>query len=888
MSTFVNATTANRNAGTSQGVGSYPSGWADGDYLLAFLTSDASVTTDDVTSAPAGWTKLSGPDDAVTGTIDERLWCYGKFAATADSTTPTWTFSAGEDGQINIVCIRGVDGTTPVNAIGFLGTASGAGHISAAINVTASAGMLVSFAGYDGGSVVTADPLVPPGTMTQAAEGGESSSGTYSASAYETFASALGSITRTWTLGAGVVDDSVGVYLVALADGTGGGAADPAQNANFSAEVDTEFALRFEIQEAGGASSSLPGLHLYAQKNLTGGYSRVQTSSTGLKITATSRFTDAAATTDLLTAGTGTFVAGEGDENGAVGAITLGASGHTEVEFALTIASSEATIGDFWDLRVYKSDGSQLDTYTVTPRVTAAAPPATDPTISANPTSLAFTAAVGGGNPATKNLVISNTGGGTLSFTVSDDAAWLSVAPTSGTAPQTLVVSATTGALTEGPYSGTITITDSGGTATNNPLTVPVTFTISATGTFPVDTGGVWGETSNQVAPILAPNGALYIFNEQPATTTNSPGAMRKSTDGGSSWTEMDQLPDSFPGDHESTSLRLDGTDIHIVWQRSSYYVYRHLYDTTTDTYSTVNEVVQGSSRSATDQCCTAAHRSDGTTVAVYTLNATQLCYRIRSAAGTWGSEVVLDSEASQDFSQAFVMKSAIGDVVHIAYYNVAAGILYYRSLSAADVLSSRTSIATGLYSGTSNTFRKAMPNDGLVVWNNAGADRMYVAYRKVDGKLYGKQLDGTTPTVGSEEAISSGFVFCSPAGIQSFQMVGAVAVDSATGIVYALWSDAPSSAGGSQVGGNQMLWRVRSAAGTWNTESNPHNSEPIAAIAASVNTISSTKYVTVFYDEFTGVDPGISKFTRFAATAGAASFPLARRPFVISSLYSR
>jgi hypothetical protein len=222
MSTFIAATTANRSVVNLNAVGSYPSGWAAGDYLLAFLTSDASVTTDDVTVAPSGWTKHSGPDNAVTGTIDMRFWCYGKVAQSGDSTTPTWTFSSGEDGQVNIVCIRGVDGTTPVNVITFLGTAATTTPSSASTNVTATAGMLVSFAGFDGPSVTNTDPFTPAGMMTQAAEGGEAASGTYSTSAYEVFSATPGSITRSWTLNA--TADTVGVYLVALNDSAAGAA----------------------------------------------------------------------------------------------------------------------------------------------------------------------------------------------------------------------------------------------------------------------------------------------------------------------------------------------------------------------------------------------------------------------------------------------------------------------------------------------------------------------------------------------------------------------------------------------------------------------------------------------------------------------------------------
>ena len=59
----------------------------------------------------------------------------------------------------------------------------------------------------------------------------------------------------------------------------------------------------------------------------------------------------------------------------------------------------------------------------------------TTPTIGVSPTSLSFTATVGGSNPANQTLSITNTGSGTLNWTASDNATWLTLAPTSGTAP---------------------------------------------------------------------------------------------------------------------------------------------------------------------------------------------------------------------------------------------------------------------------------------------------------------------------------------------------------------------------------------------------------------------------------------------------------------------
>ena len=53
---------------------------------------------------------------------------------------------------------------------------------------------------------------------------------------------------------------------------------------------------------------------------------------------------------------------------------------------------------------------------------------------------MAFSAAQGGANPASQSLSVTNTGGGSLTYTVTDDAAWLTESPTSGSAPGTVQV----------------------------------------------------------------------------------------------------------------------------------------------------------------------------------------------------------------------------------------------------------------------------------------------------------------------------------------------------------------------------------------------------------------------------------------------------------------
>jgi hypothetical protein len=91
---------------------------------------------------------------------------------------------------------------------------------------------------------------------------------------------------------------------------------------------------------------------------------------------------------------------------------------------------------------------------------------------------------------------VSNTGGGSVSFTASDDQSWLAVAPASGTAPAGLSVSAGIAGLAPGTYTGIVTISAPG--ASGSPKTVGVTLTVNPAppaGSGPV---GAWGfdETS--------------------------------------------------------------------------------------------------------------------------------------------------------------------------------------------------------------------------------------------------------------------------------------------------------------------------------------------------------------------------------------------------------
>ena len=121
--------------------------------------------------------------------------------------------------------------------------------------------------------------------------------------------------------------------------------------------------------------------------------------------------------------------------------------------------------------------GATTKTVPVTLTVTA---PTAGGTISFTPTALTFSGSVGGSNPASKPVSITNPGGGTLTWTISDNAAWLTVTPVSGTTTtetDTLTAAVNLSGLAAGTYNGTITITASG--SSNSPRTIPVTLTLT-------------------------------------------------------------------------------------------------------------------------------------------------------------------------------------------------------------------------------------------------------------------------------------------------------------------------------------------------------------------------------------------------------------------------
>ena len=102
------------------------------------------------------------------------------------------------------------------------------------------------------------------------------------------------------------------------------------------------------------------------------------------------------------------------------------------------------------------------------------------PAISASPSSFNFSAEQGAANPSSQTLQIQNSGGGTLAWSATDDADWLTLSlanASSAAEANEVTISVNIAGLSPGHYSATITI--SAPEASNSPQEVPVSLTIT-------------------------------------------------------------------------------------------------------------------------------------------------------------------------------------------------------------------------------------------------------------------------------------------------------------------------------------------------------------------------------------------------------------------------
>jgi uncharacterized protein (TIGR03437 family) len=111
--------------------------------------------------------------------------------------------------------------------------------------------------------------------------------------------------------------------------------------------------------------------------------------------------------------------------------------------------------------------------------------------LSVLPQTLTFGSSVGGTAPAPQNVNVSNTGAGSLSWVASSDSPWLSATPQSGNTPSVIGIAVTTGNLSQGTYTGKVTISSTGLTS----QILAVSFVVGAA-VPTISTGGIVNNAS--------------------------------------------------------------------------------------------------------------------------------------------------------------------------------------------------------------------------------------------------------------------------------------------------------------------------------------------------------------------------------------------------------
>jgi uncharacterized protein (TIGR03437 family) len=142
--------------------------------------------------------------------------------------------------------------------------------------------------------------------------------------------------------------------------------------------------------------------------------------------------------------------------------LTISAWSNTSITAALP-----ATLTGMVTIQVYASAGSDTMNVLLTPQATLAVAPA----------SLQFAYTVGDPAPTAQSIQIANSGTGTLSWSATASAGWMSVSPASGTAPSTLSLSIAPAGLSAGDYTGSIQIVSAG--AANTPVSMGITLTVT-------------------------------------------------------------------------------------------------------------------------------------------------------------------------------------------------------------------------------------------------------------------------------------------------------------------------------------------------------------------------------------------------------------------------
>ena len=165
----------------------------------------------------------------------------------------------------------------------------------------------------------------------------------------------------------------------------------------------------------------------------------------------------------------------------------------------------------------------------------------------AAPTSLTFSAVVGGPDPPSQSINVTVVGLNRLFQAVVSappNGKWLTVTPSGALTPATLTVAVTTKDLPAATYTGSLTMAVSG--LPNGSVTIPVTFTIQALATRPAiaASGGVLDGAG--YGPAIAPGTWVSVFGTAFSATTRA-------------WRDADFVSGRLPTSLDGVSVTING-----------------------------------------------------------------------------------------------------------------------------------------------------------------------------------------------------------------------------------------------------------------------------------------------------------------------------------------
>jgi uncharacterized protein (TIGR03437 family) len=180
-------------------------------------------------------------------------------------------------------------------------------------------------------------------------------------------------------------------------------------------------------------------------------------------------------------------------------------SGTTSASISVSINPANLTAGSYSGTINLSTSGGTLSV-PVTLTVTGAPP------ITASPTSLTFSYQAGGTAPNSQPITVS--GSGSFTATATSNGNWLSVTPSSGTAPGTVTASVNPSSLTAGSYSGSIVV--AGASGSTGSTTVTVTLTVTA----PLPTITQLSNGASYASGAISPGEIITIFGTGLGPTT--------------------------------------------------------------------------------------------------------------------------------------------------------------------------------------------------------------------------------------------------------------------------------------------------------------------------------------------------------------------------------